>query len=201
MTFQTDTPSAGLSLTLGTEVSHPRDVAEAYGDDGQQRRRTSATRRSSQSRIRPARTSCRRTRRLSAAAVSPQAAYVMTDILASNTDPKQNPIWGDFAVAAADGTRRPATLKTGTNQDANDLVAFGYLPPPDEAGRAAGEYALVVGAWDGNSRRFASAHTAEPGRSPRTWPRRCGTASCRKSTAQLARQRLPAARRHRRGRR
>ena len=31
MTFQNDTPSAGLSLTLGTEVTHPRDVAEAYG--------------------------------------------------------------------------------------------------------------------------------------------------------------------------
>jgi membrane peptidoglycan carboxypeptidase len=75
----------------------------------------------------------------------------MTSILASNTDPKQNPIWGDFAVHATDGTRRPATLKTGTNNDANDLVAFGYLPPPDQAGRDAGEYALVVGAWNGNS--------------------------------------------------
>ena len=30
-------------------------------------------------------------------------------------------------------------------------MAFGYLAPPDEAGRAAGEYALVVGAWNGNS--------------------------------------------------
>ena len=29
MTFQNDTPNAGLSLTLGTKVSHPRDVAEA----------------------------------------------------------------------------------------------------------------------------------------------------------------------------
>ena len=75
----------------------------------------------------------------------------MTNILASNTDPRQNPIWGDFAIQAADGSRRPATIKTGTSQDANDLVAFGYLAPPDEAGRAAGEYALVVGAWNGNS--------------------------------------------------
>jgi membrane peptidoglycan carboxypeptidase len=75
----------------------------------------------------------------------------MTNILASNTDPKQNPIWGDFAIQSADGTRRPATLKTGTTQDANDLVAFGYLPPPDDAGRAAGEYALDVGVWYGNS--------------------------------------------------
>ena len=75
----------------------------------------------------------------------------MTNILASNTDPKQNPIWGDFAIQAADGTRRPATLKTGTTQDANDLVAYGYLPPPTDAGRANGEYALVVGVWNGNS--------------------------------------------------
>jgi membrane peptidoglycan carboxypeptidase len=83
--------------------------------------------------------------------VSPQAAYVMTDILQSNTDPDQNPIWGDFALRGPNGDRRPATIKTGTSQDANDLVAFGYIPPTDDGGRTGGEYSLVVGAWVGNS--------------------------------------------------
>jgi membrane peptidoglycan carboxypeptidase len=83
--------------------------------------------------------------------VSPQAAYVMTDILASNTKPNQNPIWGAFELSGPDGSHRPATLKTGTNDDAKDLVAFGYIAPPDDAGRAAGHYALAVGAWSGNS--------------------------------------------------
>ncbi len=55
----------------------------------------------------------------------------MTDILASNTNPQQNEIWGNFALQGPGG-RRPATLKTGTSQDANDLVAFGYVAPPDQ---------------------------------------------------------------------
>ncbi|MEO6350667.1 MAG: hypothetical protein ABIP53_08445, partial [Candidatus Limnocylindrales bacterium] len=69
---------------------------------------------------------------------------------ASNTNPEQNRVWGDFALQGPGG-RRPATIKTGTSQDANDLVAFGYIAPPDEAARATGEYALVVGTWGGNS--------------------------------------------------
>jgi membrane peptidoglycan carboxypeptidase len=83
--------------------------------------------------------------------VSPQAAYVMTDILESNTRPGQNPIWGAFELTGPNGQHRPATLKTGTNNDANDLVAFGYTAPPSAEARDAGEYALVVGAWSGNS--------------------------------------------------
>jgi len=82
--------------------------------------------------------------------ISPQAAYVVTDILAGNTDKKINPYWGRFAIAAPDG-RRAATLKTGTNNDAKDLNAYGYIAPPTAAGRAAGAHALAVGVWNGNS--------------------------------------------------
>jgi membrane peptidoglycan carboxypeptidase len=78
--------------------------------------------------------------------VSPQAAYIMTDILASNTDPSQNAFWGRRAIY--DGSRRrPATLKTGTSNDQIDLAAFGYLAPPKDPKAPA----LVVGAWMGNS--------------------------------------------------
>src|SRR5262249_20630301 len=49
------------------------------------------------------------------------------------------------------GRRRPATLKTGTSNDARDLNAYGYIAAPTKAGRQDGEYALVVGAWNGNS--------------------------------------------------
>ncbi len=151
MTFQNERPRAGLSLTLGTEVTHPRDVAVSYAtlaNGGSHIGYTHVLRITDSvgsdlvdPHVPPP----------GEAVVSPQAAFVMTDILASNTNPRDNPIWGDFAVNAADGTRRPAALKTGTNNDANDLVAFGYLAPPDQAGRDAGEYALVVGAWNGNS--------------------------------------------------
>ena len=112
----------------------------------------SATRTSCASPTRPTTTSSRRTsRRSQDTAVSPQAAYVMTDILASNTDPDQNRDLGRLRAPGTGRTRRPATIKTGTNQDANDLVAFGYIAPPDAAEREQGEYALVVGAWGGNS--------------------------------------------------
>jgi membrane peptidoglycan carboxypeptidase len=82
---------------------------------------------------------------------SPQAAYIVTDILAGNTNPKINPFWGKFAIENGDGKRRAATLKTGTNNDAKDLNAYGFIAPPTADGRAAGEFALAVGAWNGNS--------------------------------------------------
>jgi len=83
--------------------------------------------------------------------ISPQAAYVVTDILAGNTNPAENPIWGTMKVTNANGRRRPATLKTGTNNDAKDLSAYGYIAPPTAAGRKDGEYALALGVWMGNS--------------------------------------------------
>ena len=82
--------------------------------------------------------------------VSPQAAYIVTDILAGNTNRNVNPFWGKFAIRGPDG-RRPATLKTGTNNDAKDLNAYGYIAPPTEDGRDQGAYALAVGVWNGNS--------------------------------------------------
>ncbi len=150
MTFQNDQPTAGLSLTLGTEVTHPLDVTEAFATLANGGRHIGYThilaiRDGSGNDVVPPYTPPAGDQ-----VVSAQAAYVMTNILASNTDPHQNPIWGAFALRGPDG-RRPATIKTGTNDDAIDLDAFGYIAPPDDAGRAAGEYALVVGAWNGNS--------------------------------------------------
>ncbi len=82
--------------------------------------------------------------------VSPQAAFIVTDILAGNTNKNVNPFWGKFSVQGPTG-RRPATLKTGTNNDAKDLNAYGYIAPPSDQGRQDGAYALAVGVWNGNS--------------------------------------------------
>ena len=82
------------------------------------------------------------------AAVSPQAAFLVTDILAGNTDKRQNPIWAEKLAIfnGKGGTRRPAAVKTGTSNDARDLATYGYLAPPadDRPG-------LAVGVWMGNS--------------------------------------------------
>ncbi len=78
--------------------------------------------------------------------VSKQAAYIITDILAGNTDRRVNPYWGEWAVFQ-DGRRRPAAYKTGTTSDNVDVHAYGYLAPPKDKTAPA----LVVGVWMGNS--------------------------------------------------
>jgi membrane peptidoglycan carboxypeptidase len=82
------------------------------------------------------------------AAISPQAAFLVTEILAGNTDKKQNPIWAEKLAVfnAKGGGRRPAAVKTGTSNDARDLATYGYLAPP-----ADDRPALAVGVWMGNS--------------------------------------------------
>jgi membrane peptidoglycan carboxypeptidase len=78
--------------------------------------------------------------------ISPQAAYIITDILAGNTQKKVNPYWGEFAIYKG-GTRRPAAYKTGTTNDNRDVHAYGYLAPPKDKKQPA----LAVGVWMGNS--------------------------------------------------
>ena len=78
--------------------------------------------------------------------VSKQAAYIMTDILAGNTDRRVNPYWGEWAIYK-DGVRRPAAYKTGTTNDNKDVHAYGFLAPPKDKDAPA----LVVGVWMGNS--------------------------------------------------
>ncbi len=95
-------------------------------------------------------------------AVSPQAAYIVTDILAGNTDPAVNPVWGTMELTSASGRRRPAALKTGTNNDAKDLSAYGFIAPPTAAGRKQGEYALALGVWMGNSDSSPVGSAADP---------------------------------------
>jgi membrane peptidoglycan carboxypeptidase len=93
------------------------------------------------------------------AAVSPQAAFLVTDILQGNTQPKQNPIWS-AALEIRNGPRRehrPVAVKTGTANDARDLATYGYLAPP--ADPAAPAYA--VGIWMGNS-DHSNPHSSKP---------------------------------------
>jgi membrane peptidoglycan carboxypeptidase len=82
--------------------------------------------------------------------LSAASAYLVTDILADNTDPAANPLWGPRFQLAVEGGRRPATLKTGTTNDFRDLQAFGYIAGnPDDPDDSTG--AIVTGVWVGNS--------------------------------------------------
>ena len=142
--------NAGLSFALGVEEVHPADLVRAYGvlaNGGQLVDRTTiiTVTGSDGSELLGV-----TTRPAPGQALGADTASVLTDILAGNTNPKVNPFWGKFALM--DGSkRRPATLKTGTNNDARDLNAYGYIGAPTTARRTEGEYALAVGAWNGNS--------------------------------------------------
>ena len=150
MNFQTDRTQAGLALALGVQEVRPVDLVTAYGtlaNGGKAIGHTTilTVRDTSGNDVPapyrpPAGTQV----------VSPQTAYIVTDMLAGNTDKRVNPFWGKFAITGPDG-RRPATLKTGTNNDATDLNAYGYIAQPTADGRTAGAYALAVGVWNGNS--------------------------------------------------
>ncbi len=150
MTFQTETSKAGLALGLGVQEVRPVDLVTAYSTLANEGRDIGHTtilkvQDTAGNDVLPPYSPPKGT-----AAVSPQSAFIVTDILAGNTNPNVNPYWGRFAINSPDG-RRPATLKTGTNNDAKDLNAYGYIAPPTEKGRADGAYALTVGVWNGNS--------------------------------------------------
>jgi peptidoglycan glycosyltransferase len=98
--------------------------------------------------------------------ISPQAAYIITDIMAGSTDTKVNPFWGEWAVY--DGkTRRPAAYKTGTTNDNRDVHAYGYLAPPADPNAPA----LAVGVWMGNSNNEPNTDTLSLSSSAPLWSR------------------------------
>jgi membrane peptidoglycan carboxypeptidase len=151
MRFQSQTTKAGLALALGVQEVRPIDLITAYGtlaNGGSYIGHTTilSIKNTAGQDVVPAYQPPAGTK-----AASPQGAYIVTDILAGNTNPAINPFWGKFEIDNSKGKRRPATLKTGTNNDAKDLNAYGFIAPPTAEGRAAGEHALAVGAWNGNS--------------------------------------------------
>ncbi len=81
--------------------------------------------------------------------IDPRAAYQVTEIIAGNTDPKQNPVWAKILRLGngPGGSRRPAAAKTGTTNETLDYATYGFLAPPKDP-KAPG---IVVGVWMGNS--------------------------------------------------
>jgi membrane peptidoglycan carboxypeptidase len=92
-------------------------------------------------------------------AVSASTAFLLSDILAGNTDKAQNPIWAAKLALfnGPKGQRRPAAVKTGTANDARDLSTYGYLAPPKDPKAPA----WAVGVWIGNS-DHSTPRTREP---------------------------------------
>jgi len=150
MVFQTSRATAGASIALGVQEVRPVDLVTAYGtlaNGGSKVGHTTiltVKNQQGQDAIPPYVP-------VGKQVASQQAAFIVTDILAGNTNPRINPFWGKFEITGPGKKHRPATLKTGTNNDAKDLNAYGFIAPPSDAERTAGQYALAAGAWVGNS--------------------------------------------------
>ena len=162
MGFVNGTTNAGLSLALGVAETRPVDLVTAYGTLANEGRYIGHTTilsvkdRQGTDVVPPYQPPP------GDEVVSPQAAFIVTDILRENTVKAVNPFWGQFQITDKNGRYRPATLKTGTNNDAKDLNAYGYIAPPTDQGRADGAYALAVGVWNGNSDNSAVSTPAHP---------------------------------------
>jgi membrane peptidoglycan carboxypeptidase len=134
-------------MGIGTLEVHPIDLLGAYGSIANNgvlmpRRVIGTILGSSGEKIWPtAKDEPKGTRVLSAG-----AAYIVTDIMAGNTDKKINPFWGKWAIFEG-SKRRPAAYKTGTTSDNRDVAAYGYVAPPADKNVPA----IAVGVWMGNS--------------------------------------------------
>jgi penicillin-binding protein 1A len=142
-----DNADPGVSIGIGTVEVHPADLVSAYGaiaDSGTLVQRNmimsvtdAAGRLVWSASQQPATVTHPST---------PQATYVMSNILAGNTDPAQNNWWSQYQLTEGK-TRRPAALKTGTSDQTEDLMAVGYVAPPADPTAPA----IVAGVWAGNS--------------------------------------------------
>ena len=139
---------AGLAGALGTVEVRPVDLVSAFGTLGNGGvhvpPRMILEVRDATGRVVWKAPAPARDRALSAA-----TAFLVSDILAGNTDPRQNEIWAEKLALAngPGGKRRPAAVKTGTANDARDLSTYGYLAPPRDPDAPA----WAVGVWMGNS--------------------------------------------------
>ena len=136
-----------LSMGIGTLEVHPIDLLGAYGTLANggvhmPRRVISTVLNSDGSTYWPTAENAPTGTRV----LSPGAAYIVTDIMAGNTDRKVNPFWGKWAIFNGN-TRRPAAYKTGTTSDNKDVAAYGYVAPPADKTAPA----IAVGVWMGNS--------------------------------------------------
>jgi membrane peptidoglycan carboxypeptidase len=139
---------AGLAAAIGTVETRPIDLAAAFGSLGNGG--AHAPTRMILSITKPDGTAAfTAPDPTPVQAVSPQAAFLTTDILAGNTDPAQNRWWAATLALhnGPGGSRRPAAAKTGTADNRRDFSTYGFLAPPTDPNAPA----IAVGVWMGNS--------------------------------------------------
>ena len=132
MVFRGDEPNAGLSIALGVQEVRPVDLVTAYGTLANGGKKTGHTTILS--------VDATGGRRRSTAVQPPggQAGREPAGRLHRDRhpgrqhEPEHQPVLGQVRADRAGQGRRPATLKTGTNNDAKDLNAYGFIAPPTD---------------------------------------------------------------------
>ena len=168
---QTSTFPGGASIAIGTVEVHMIDLISAYGaiaNGGVLVPRTTILEvRDSE---RQDDLAARRRRRAGKRVVSAQAAFIMTDILAGNTEPRPEPV----LEQAGDLRRRQAASRDAQDRHHRQHAATSPPSATSRRRRTRSCPALVVGAWMGNSDNSAR----RPGAwSPSSRRRRCGSRS------------------------
>jgi membrane peptidoglycan carboxypeptidase len=138
---------AGLAGAIGTVETRPIDLVSAFGgiaNGGQH-----VPNRMILSITGPDGSDVYQSEVKATKAISTGSAFLMTDILAGNTDPDQNSFWAKTLGLrnGPDGERRPAAAKTGTADNRRDFSTYGFLAPPKDPEAPA----VAVGVWMGNS--------------------------------------------------
>ena len=163
MTFQTDTTDAGLSLALGTAETHAVDLATAYGTLANGGGRDRPHRRSSRSRTATARTSSRRTCRRRPSRSSAHRRPTSSPTSCARTPSARSTRTGASSRSgtptARTARRRSRPARTTTPRTSTPTATSRRRPRQD---RANGEYALVVGVWNGNSDNTPVSTPAHP---------------------------------------
>ena len=157
-----------VSMSIGTIEVHPIDMISAYGaiaNGGKLMPRTTILKvtKADGTVVWPVADS---RKPKATTVISPQTAYIITNILAGNTELQTNPFWGKWAIYD-NGIRRPAAYKTGTTSDNKDVHAYGFVAPPKDPNAPA----IVVGVWMGNSNNDPDKDTLSLGSSAPLWSR------------------------------
>ena len=135
LTLPAERRSRSMSMGIGTLEVHPIDLLGAYGaiaNGGVLMPRTDDPEGHATRTARSSGPLDDDEARRATQVISPQAAYIITDILAGNTDMKVNPFWGKWAIYdGTDAAGRPPTRRARRTTTATSH-AYGYLAPPKD---------------------------------------------------------------------
>ena len=160
--FRNGEVDAGLSFALGVEEVHPKDLVRAYGvlaDRGRLVEQTTLLKVTDSAGETVVGVE---TRPEPEQVMDEGAAGIVTDILAGNTDPRQNPFWGEFRIR--DGERSPARDAQDRYQQRRprpQRVRLHRRRRPARSARTASSRS-PSGVWNGNSDNSLVSTPARP---------------------------------------